>query len=622
MQHVGQILSLAFWPIALFLPVAGARARLACSQGFLAGLVAGVMALGRDQVAYLALWLLIGVVAASWLQAQEPLSAARRSFLPLAAGAFCGALVIAVPIGLTLFLAESSSRPDIPYGEAARGSIHPSLLLTSVIPNLFGADGPFNDYWGAPSPRWGESDLVLARNMGVLYLGALPFAILVAGALKGVLWAREVRYFTIAFVAMLLYALGGATPFFRLAFEALPGIEFFRRPADAAFFVGAMGSILAGYLVHRVFAGTFLRHGSPWGLGEILIGLAAFAVAIAMAFEKDMLQLAARTLVKSAFCLAGALALLSILPSMAQRRPILATMLLVLFFVGDLAWNNGPSESTGLAPETYDVLRPQSRNETIATLKSRLGADGLDRIELIGLGFHWPNASLVHRLHNVLGYNPVRLGLYTRATGAEDHAALPDQRRFSALFPSYRSRLADLLGLRFIASGVPVEEIDHRLAPGDLSLIARTPDGFIYENPRALPRIRFASKAVEADFERLLRDGKWPDFDPATTVLLAEAPAEPTDGPAASASIRLASYRNTEVVIDVDATTPGYVVLNDPYHAWWDAEVDGQEAPLLQADVIFRAVKVPAGAHRLRFVFRPFKGAWRDARRRWPWLDW
>ena len=75
------------------------------------------------------------------------------------------------------------------------------------------------------------------------------------------------------------------------------------------------------------------------------------------------------------------------------------------------------------------------------------------------------------------------------------------------------------------------------------------------------------------------------------------------------------------MVIDVDATTPGYVVLNDPYHAWWDAEVDGQEAPLLQANVIFRAVKVPAGAHRVRFVFRPFKGAWRDARRRWPWLD-
>ena len=84
-------------------------------------------------------------------------------------------------------------------------------------------------------------------------------------------------------------------------------------------------------------------------------------------------------------------------------------------------------------------------------------SNGLDRVELTGLGFHWPNASLVHRLHNVLGYNPVRLGLYTAATGAEDHVALPEQRKFSPLFPSYRSRLADLLGLRFIATGAPIE---------------------------------------------------------------------------------------------------------------------------------------------------------------------
>src|SRR5918993_5138532 len=108
----------------------------------------------------------------------------------------------------------------------------------------------------------------------------------------------------------------------------------------------------------------------------------------------------------------------------------------------------------------YDALRPDSRNETLAFLQQRLGPDSLDRIELAGLGFHWPNASLVHRLHNVLGYNPVRLGLYTRATGAGDHVALPEQRSFSPLFPSYRSTLADFLGLRFIATGVPIERID------------------------------------------------------------------------------------------------------------------------------------------------------------------
>ena len=67
------------------------------------------------------------------------------------------------------------------------------------------------------------------------------------------------------------------------------------------------------------------------------------------------------------------------------------------------------------------------------------------------------------------------LQLYTRATGAEDHAGLPEQRKFSPLFPSYRSTLADLLGLRYIATSVPVEAIDKNLRPGDLTLVAHDP---------------------------------------------------------------------------------------------------------------------------------------------------
>ena len=105
------------------------------------------------------------------------------------------------------------------------------------------------------------------------------------------------------------------------------------------------------------------------------------------------------------------------------------------------------------------MLSPATGNATIAILKSKVVDNDTrrDRIELAGLGFHWPNASLTHGLENTLGYNPVRLALYSEATGAEDHVGLPDQRKFTALFPSYRSTLANLLGLRFIATGVAVE---------------------------------------------------------------------------------------------------------------------------------------------------------------------
>jgi hypothetical protein len=283
----------------------------------------------------------------------------------------------------------------------------------------------------------------------------------------------------------------------------------------------------------------------------------------------------------------------------------------------DLSVNNGPSESTALPSQNYDVLRADSTNETIALLKretARTAApDRRDRIELAGIDFHWPNASLVHQLDNTLGYNPLRLGLYSKATGAGDHVALPDQRTFSPLMPGYRSLLADMLGLRFIATGVPVEQIDKTLKPGDLVQIARTRDAYVYENPRALPRVLLVEKAERADFGAILASGQWPaGFDPRTTVLLERAPPPVPAGPVQPGSVRIVDYGTTEVALEADSPRGGYVVLNDVWHHWWQVEIDGKPAQLLRANVLFRAVAVPPGRSKIRFVFRPFEGLYAD----------
>ena len=600
LQHVGQVVSLAWLAIALFL-LLRAIERGSWTAGAAAGLAAGFMVLGRDQVAYLGIWLLAGAVLWRLLEAPDPRARLRRSLVPLALGAIGGALVTIVPVALTALLSAESNRPAIDLAGAGRGSLHPTLLLTGIVPNLFGADGPFVDYWGPPSPRWGPVDLFLARNMGVLYIGALPAALIVLGALRGVLWAREVRFFTIAFVVALLYALGRYTPFFQAAF-LLPGADLFRRPADAAFLIGLLGAVLAGYGVHRWWSGTFPAATPRFRAIEAAVLAAPFAVGLALAAWKGTFAIAAWPLVGAAAFLLAALALFRWLPGTP-----LAAAGLVAFLVLDLGWNNGPNESTALPPEIYAVLRPDGRDPVIEALK---GAAPLDRVELAGLGFHWPNAGLVHRLHNVLGYNPVRLGLYSAATGAEDHVALPDQRKFGPLFPSYRSTLADLLGLRLIATGVPVEEIDKTLRPGDLTLVAKHPGGFVYENPRALPRALFVGAARQADFAEIVRTGRWPEVDLRTTVLLETAPDASAPTPGGTA--RVLAYRNTEVAIEVEAQGPGWLVLADPWHPWWFADIDGRPAPVLRANVLFRAVAVPAGRSIVRFTFRPFRGAWRE----------
>ena len=89
--------------------------------------------------------------------------------------------------------------------------------------------------------------------MGQLYIGAIPLLLLLTAAVRGQLWAPEIRFFACAAAVALLYALGWYTPVFRGLYALLPGVSLYRRPADATFLVGALAAILAGYGAHRLF---------------------------------------------------------------------------------------------------------------------------------------------------------------------------------------------------------------------------------------------------------------------------------------------------------------------------------------------------------------------------------
>ncbi len=624
-QHIGQVLSIVYMMIAWVL-LDRALQRGSLLSGLLAGIVAGFMVLGRDQVALLGLYLLAALAVWRLLGGGRPTDTPTpqlatqlaRRLAALGAGGIGGLAVIILPVVLTLLVAEQSNRPSIDLEGAGRGSLHPAQLLTLIAADLFQAAGEMRDYWGPPSLAWPTTGLYTAQNVGILYVGMPTLLALLVGLASGRLWRRDIRFVAIAALLLTVYALGWYTPAFAAVHAMLPGVDLFRRPADAVFPLGVLLSLAGGYVVHTMFM-TDYDEATPLPLERwhwILVTAAlavAVTAALAIALHLDRVAWLARPLGQAA-----ALALASVLAlwigvRIAPARPVQAGLLPVLVLVGDLALNNGaPTTSTTLPPQTYDVLRPDTANETIALLKTRVAATRSDtrrdRVELVGLGFHWPNASLTHRLENTLGYNPVRLGHYTRATGAEDHAALPDQRRFAPLFPGYTSPLSNLLGLRFIAAGAPIETIDKTLRPGDLTLIARTPDGYVYENPRALPRVLFATSAVPGDFEAMLKTGVWPTTDLSTTVVLDETAIAP--GPTRRpGTVRILSYGHTAVSLAVDSPDGGHVVLNDVWHPWWQGEIDGKPAQVLRANAIFRAIRVPPGRHNVRFVFRPITGA-------------
>lgn len=597
-QHLSQVVSLAWFPIVWWL-LWRTLDRSSVAWGLAAGLAAGLMVLGRDQVALLACYVLAAFVVTFWLSGPDRWTRIRASLLPLAAAAV-GALALAGgPVVLSGLWGAESNRVVIDLEGAGRGSLHPGHLLTLVIGNLYGASGPLEGHWGPPSPTWGETGLFLARNMGVLYAGAIPLFLVLALLCKGAAFWSEIRFVTIALVVMLIYALGWYTPAFAL-FWHLPGVALFRRPADAVFMVGGLFAILAGYGAHLLLQER-LRTG--WIVETGLVFLAVI-LAIMLIIMKTPPLAAWGALLVGVVTLVLSLAVVS---NAHRFRKELVPLALVGVLIQDLAITNGRNESTALPPSTYDVLQPGSANPTLAAIRARMVRDGerRDRVELIGLGYHWQNAAMAHGLEDTLGFNPVRSAAYANLVGAEDIASLPSQRRFPPAFPSYHSPLADILGLRFIVSGVPIEQIDRSLAPQALPLVERTTDAYIYENRQALPRVWIAGSA-RATPPDLAATGFPAGLDPRTTVLLEGPlpPARPAGGIA-----RIIAYANTRVTVETQTAEGGILVLADAWHPWWRASVNGAEVPIRRAYGLVRAVEVPAGRATVTFTFAPIRGA-------------
>jgi hypothetical protein len=122
--------------------------------------------------------------------------------------------------------------------------------------------------------------------------------------------------------------------------------------------------------------------------------------------------------------------------------------------------------------------------------------------------------------------------------------------------------------------------------------------------PGTLPRA-FAVDGVrvlrEPDSYAVLTDAA---FDPLREVILPEG-APRAAAPGFRARVRLVERSLDRVVLDAELSGTGHVVLLDGFADGWQARVDGSPAPVIRANVAFRAVPVPGGTHRVVLAYRP-----------------
>lgn len=516
------------------------------------------------------------------------------------------------------FLGRSSRQGQLSLAWISQYSLVPESLVTLFVPDAFGSDITA-EYWGRFN-LWEMS----------AYVGIVPLGAALLGLFSG--RRRIVAPVGALAVLMLLLALGRYTPLQAMLYRAVPGFDLFRVWARFLCPFSLMVAVLAAVGVQTVLdraSDSARGHGRPLRIGLIvtaipaalmlLLGLAllhggALAFDVWSRFMKSVIEFAADqrlylgvtaitrefvaaamndaglSLLRSGMLLGGVVAVGWMALRSRGRRAHLAGVLVVLLALD--VWTFGRRYM-----QTFDP------NET---------------------GFTTDAAGFLNDVEQPFRYSrngdfrfPVADGMrhgFTCLEGIQPNAP----RRFRDVFWAFQGRPPDtqttfymiynttplfrMLNLRFT-----VQQPDRPplKAPGLIAGVYEDDRVRIDELPAPLPRAWLVHRAyVEPDEERTL--ARLLRLNARTTALLTEPlesdlvmPGEPEAMP------RVTDLTSNCVRIETEPKADALLVMSDLHYPGWEAKLDGRPVPVLRANYLMRAVRVPAGPHVVEFRYAP-----------------
>lgn len=173
-----------------------------------------------------------------------------------------------------------------------------------------------------------------------------------------------------------------------------------------------------------------------------------------------------------------------------------------------------------------------------------------------------------------------------------------------------------LAAVTHITSPDPIEQLDRDeisyiqpvpLPPtDDIELIDSEPV-YVYRYLPARPRAWMVYRAIVVDdYDARLEYICDDEFDPAAEVVL-EHNIDELGTPSEPARVDVTQPSETELIIDVETSAAGMLVVADAYSSQFMTSIDGRPVDLLRANHAFRGVFVPAGSHRVVMKFEPIR---------------
>ena len=571
--------------------------------------------------------LLTAVAAAGrvafWLAAPpDPTFRAARRAAGLALG---GAVALAFALAAVQWVPSASLLRSVARGrlgdaEILYWSVHPLSLVDLFVPRFF-------------------ADLPLSPGLrGALFEGREPFLVslyLGLSSLGLVIFVRlgrwEARSYAAAMALLFGLAALGRHVFLLSMLLTTPPFSLSRYPAKYSLPLAMFWALLAGFGLdawRRPWAGGERRRAAGALAVLALVALAAGAGALwvrrdvqpAMRllhvpgeFRAEASYLLTTKLDRTAAIALATAGLLALrLGRDALGRPL--ALILAVLAAADLATAGrgvnpvAPPELLAHRPKTLELLgtdiadrRLLSPTADLAWLNAHFvrGVAGWDRRASWALGMQDILAAPIASRWGIRGsYDSDVTGLATPAFHFLTGALLRNQGT------SVAPKLLRMGNVGYVVA-VQDEAIPGLLEVGRVATIFDRP-ARVMKAPDALPPawVVGGSRPASSPGAALLAIAE-PDFDPASEVVLGDGAPRVTPPADFHARCAIRERRADRLVVEVEASAGGHLVVAEAYQDGWRATVDGTAAPVVPANVLFRAVAVPPGAHRVELRYRP-----------------
>jgi hypothetical protein len=520
-------------------------------------------------------------------------------FAAIAAGILCAIQLLPT----AEYLLQSQRASAVGYNLAVNYSFFPLRFLTLIAPNLFG-NPAHGDYLLHADNYWEDA----------VYIGFIPLLAAIGWSVKSIFfnkrehrdssesWQPPLRALTgfllVTILVSFILALGKNTPIFPFLYQFVPTFDLFQAPTRFSLLAEFSLALLAAMGIHAWQRPE--RKAREWtrrGIAVFVAVLLGSGLGILLLTGLKLTFIQATALAGLWGICAGFLSLY-----LPKREPGKKLWSWAVVFVISLdllltGWGLNPGLNSGV----YSGIAPNSDQVNSLRNGQRVYLDASSENSL--------------KFDQFFQFNdftqPVDEGKLLSAMLPDSNmlVKIPSANNFDPILPARYAQWMD-----YLSSQADTQTRDLMLSLMDVGLV-ETIDQSALEGVAFKPiqsqRFRWSSCSISASgeedaWDKTLSSWKLPDDQSGAIILegisdtrnVACDPVEP-------AQPVILQETTTSMNLLVQSHADGWLMLSTTWYPGWKAYVDDSETPVLRADYLFMAVRVPEGQHTVSLVYQP-----------------